>query len=79
MKNVPDDPKAAVPSNAALLKDLESLGKSMRRVVLKCQDRRLASRAFSRPGKPAGSGSVEQLEPVLQERMKAFHDRSGQT
>ncbi len=77
MKNVPDAPEGCSGLERGLLKELQSLGKSMRRVVLKCQDRRLASRPFYAQANLLTAGLLSNLD-LFKERMKAFHDRSGQ-
>jgi hypothetical protein len=77
MKNVPDDPEGCSDFERVLLKELQSLGKLMRRVVLKCQDRRLASRPFYAQANLLTAGLLSNLD-TFKERMKAFHDRSGQ-
>jgi hypothetical protein len=77
MKNVPHDPDGCSDFERVLLKELQSLGKSMRRVVLKCQDRRLASRPFYAQANLLTAGLLSNLD-TFKERMKAFHDRSGQ-
>ena len=77
MKNVPDDPDGCSDFERVLLKELQSLGKSMQRVALKCQDRRLASRPFYAQANLLTAGLLSNLD-TFQERMKAFHDRSGQ-
>jgi len=77
MKNVPDDPDGCSDFERVLLRELQSLQKSMRRVVLKCQDRRLASRPFYAQANLLTAGLLSNLD-TFKERMKAFHDRSGQ-
>ena len=77
MKNVPDDPEGCSDFERVLLRELQSLRNSMQRVVLKCQDRRLASRPFYAQANLLTAGLLSNLD-TFQERMKAFHDRSGQ-
>ena len=77
MKNVPDDPDGCSDFERMLLKELQSLGKSMRRVALKCQDRRLTSRPFYAQANLLTAGLLSNLD-TFKERIKAFHDRSGQ-
>jgi len=60
-----------------LLKELQSLQKSMQRVVLKCHDRRLASRPFYAQANLLTAGLLSNLD-TFKERIKDFHDRSGQ-
>ena len=77
MKNVPDDLEGCSDFERVLLKELQSLRKSMRRVVLKCRDRRLASRPFYAQANLLTAGLLSNLS-TFKERMKEFHDRSGQ-
>jgi len=77
MKNVPDDLDGCSDFERVLLRELRSLQKTMRRVVLKCQDRRLASRPFYAQANLLTAGLLSNLD-TFKERMKAFHDRSGQ-
>ena len=55
---------------------MEVLGKSIERVMAKCDDPRLASRAFWAQANLL-RGAVEHHR-AFWERMKEFHDRSGQ-
>jgi len=77
MKNVPDDPEGCSDFERVLLRELQSLRNSMQRVVLKCQDRRLASRPFYAQANLLTAGILSNLD-TFQERIKEFHDRSGQ-
>lgn len=77
MKNVPDDLDGCSDFERVLLKEFRSLQQSMRRVVLKCQDRRLESRPFYAQANLLTAGLLSNLD-TFKERMKAFHDRSGQ-
>jgi hypothetical protein len=77
MKNVPDDPDGCNEFERVLLRELQTLGKSMRRVVLKCQDRRLASRPFYAQANLLTAGLLSNLD-TFKERIQQFHDRSGQ-
>ncbi len=77
MKNVPDDLEGCNEFERVLLKELQSLQKSMQRVVLKCHDRRLASRPFYAQANLLTAGLLSNLD-TFKERMKEFHDRSGQ-
>ena len=54
-----------------------ALQKSMQRVVLKCHDRRLASRPFYAQANLLTAGLLSNLDS-FKERIKEFHDRSGQ-
>ena len=77
MKNVPEDREGCNPVERGLLRDLELLGKSMQRVTTKCDDPRLGSRAFLAQANLLCAGLLGTLGPFC-ERMKEFHDRSGQ-
>lgn len=77
MKRVPDDLEGCRDFERVLLKELQCLHQLMRRVALKCQDRRLASRPFYAQANLLTAGLLSNLDS-FQERMKAFHDRSGQ-
>ena len=48
----------------------------MRRVMVKCGDKRLASRAFFAQANLLSGGLLSIFEP-FSERMKEFYDRSG--
>jgi len=76
MKDVPEDREGCSDFERVLLKDLQILQKYMRRVMTKCTDDRLASRAFFAQGNLLAGGLLSLLEP-FQERTKEFHDRSG--
>jgi len=77
MKNVPDDLEGCNDFERVLLKELQSLRKLMQRVALKCHDRRLASRPFYAQANLLTASVLSNLD-TFQERMKEFHDRSGQ-
>jgi hypothetical protein len=77
MKHVPEDREGCNTWERGLLKELELLRKSMQRVMAGCQDRRLASRAFYAQANLLCAGLLGTLGP-FGERMKEFHDRSGQ-
>lgn len=76
MKQVPRDEEGCNDCEQGLLRDLESLGKLLQRVPLKCQDPRLTSRPFFAQANLLTGGLLSHLE-LFQERMKAFYDRSG--
>jgi hypothetical protein len=76
MTRVPEDLEGCNEFERVLLKDLEILQKYLRRVMAKCDDARLASRAFYAQANLLVGGLLSTLEP-FGERMKAFHDRSG--
>lgn len=77
MKNVPDDPEGCSVSEHALLKDLQSLGKLIRRVILKCEDDRLGGRPFYAQANLLTTGLLSNFD-LFSERIKELHDRSGQ-
>jgi len=76
MKNVPQDREGCNAFERALLGDFETLPKLMRRVMAKCQDTRLESRAFYAQANLVSGGLLSIFEP-FSERMKEFYDRSG--
>ena len=77
MKSVPDDLEGCSEFERVLLKDLEILRKSVQRVMVKCHDPRLTSRAFLAQAHLLTGGLLSQFES-FRERMKEFHDRCGQ-
>lgn len=77
LRSVPEDREGCTEQERVLLKDLQTLRKSIERVMAKCQDPRLASRAFYAQANLLAGGLLSILEP-LGERMKEFYDRSGQ-
>jgi hypothetical protein len=78
MKRVPDAGEGCNQFELLLLKDLQMLDKYLRRVMAKCEDRRLKSRAFHAQANLLTGGLLGQLE-VFEKTMKALHDRSGDT
>jgi hypothetical protein len=76
MKSVPEDLEGCNEFERVLLKDLQILQKYLQRVVTKCQDPRLKSRAFHAQANLLTGSLLSKLEPFC-ERMKAFHDRTG--
>jgi len=78
MKAVPADPDGCSEFERSVLNDLERLQKYMQWVPVKCQDRRLQSRAFFAQANLLTSGVLSMLQPFTQ-AMRRFHDRSGQT
>jgi hypothetical protein len=76
MKNVPQDREGCNAFERALLGDLEALQKGMRRVMAKCHDARLESRAFYAQANLLSGGLLSIFEP-FSERMREFYDRSG--
>jgi hypothetical protein len=76
MKSVPDDLEGCNEFERVLLKDLGIVQKYMQRVMAKCQDPRLVSRAFYAQANLLTGGLLSRLDP-FRERLKEFHDRSG--
>lgn len=76
MKSVPEDLEGCNPFERVLLKDLQILRKYMQRVMAKCHDPRLKSRAFYAQANLLTGGVLSALKPFY-EGIKEFHDRSG--
>jgi hypothetical protein len=76
MKQVPEDREGCNEFERVLLNDLQILRKYLRRVMLKCHDQRLQSRAFYAQANLFTAGLLSEFQPFW-ERMKAFYDRSG--
>jgi len=76
MKQVPEDREGCTEFERVLLGDLQILQRYLQRVLLKCQDERLQSRAFYAQAHLLTGGLLSQLSP-FSERMRAFYDRSG--
>jgi hypothetical protein len=76
LKRVPEDREACNAFERGLLHDLEVLQKSMQRVMAKCRDERLQSRAFHAQANLLCGGLLSTF-PLFSERMKEFYDRSG--
>lgn len=76
MKSVPEDLEGCREFERVLLGDLQILQKYMRRVMTKCHNPRLKSRAFYAQANLLTGGLLSTFEPFC-ERMKEFHDRSG--
>ena len=76
LKHVPEDREGCNEFERGLLRDLELLRKSMQRVMARCHDPRLASRAFLAQANLLCGGLLSTLAP-FGERMKEFYDRSG--
>jgi hypothetical protein len=77
LKSVPEDREGCNELERVLLKDLQSLQKSMQRVMVKCHDPRLKSRAFYAQANLLTGGLLSMFEPFC-ERIKEFYDRTGQ-
>lgn len=78
MKAVPADPDGCSDLERGVLNDLERLQKYMQFVPVKCQNKRLQSRAFFAQANLLTSGVLSMLGPFTQ-AMRSFHDRSGKT
>jgi hypothetical protein len=76
MKQVPEDLEGCNSFERRLLSDLQILSKYMQRVLAKCDDPRLKSRAFHAQANLL-SGGVLSLLKSFSERIRDFHDRSG--
>jgi hypothetical protein len=76
MKNVPDDAEGSNDFERVLLKDLQAVQKLMQRIMAKCHNDRLQSRAFFAQANLLLGSLLTKLKP-FGERMKEFHDRSG--
>ena len=76
MKRVPEDREGCNEFERVLLQEMQTLRKCMQRVMLKCQDERLQSRAFYAQANLLTGGLLSQFEPFC-ERMREFYDRSG--
>ena len=76
MKRVPEDRRGCSEFERVLLNDLQSLQKSMQRVMAKCHDSRLTSRAFYAQANLLTGGLLSMFPPFC-ERITEFYDRSG--
>lgn len=76
MKQVPADREGCSEPERMLLKDLQILRKYMQRVMMKCHDPNLNSRAFYAQANLLTAGLLSNL-PSFKERIQEFHDRSG--
>lgn len=76
MKNVPEDHEGCNEFERALLRDLDIVHKYMLRVMAKCHDARLASRAFHAQANLLTGGLLSHCE-TFRQSMEEFHDRSG--
>ena len=77
MQRVPQDPNGCQDFERVLLDDLQNLTKRMRRLMAKCQDQRLSTRAFFSQANLLTGQLLSQLEP-FSKTMRNFYDRSGQ-
>jgi len=78
LKQVPDDSDGCSKFERVLLGDLEILQKYMQRVMGKCSDQRLRSRAFWVQANLLSAGILSRSGAFCQ-TMRSFHDRSGKT
>ncbi|MGO9270422.1 MAG: ParB/RepB/Spo0J family partition protein [Terriglobia bacterium] len=76
LQRVPEDREGCNAFERGLLHDLQILQNSLRRVMVKFHDERLASRAFYAQANLVSGGLLSIFEP-FSERMKEFYDRSG--
>jgi len=76
MQAVPEDPDACNDFERALLRDLEQLLKLIGRVVTRCDDSRLKTRAFHAQANLLVAGLLSRRESFFK-KMEEFHDRSG--
>jgi hypothetical protein len=76
MRRVPDDVEGCSEVERALLQDLQTTIKSLRRVATKCQDARLQSQAFLAQAHLL-SGGLLSMWDSFRERIQVFHDRCG--
>jgi hypothetical protein len=77
MKRVPEDREGCNEFERVLLGDLQILQKYLQRVLVKFLDPRLKSRAFYAQANLLTGALLSKFDPFY-ERLKAFHDRSGQ-
>jgi len=76
MTNVPEDREGCSEPERALLKDLQTLQRYMRRVLTKCLSPSLKSRAFHAQANLLTAGLLSNLDS-FREGIQEFHDRSG--
>jgi hypothetical protein len=77
MKHVPEDREGCNEFERVLLKEMQILQKYLQRVLVKSLDPRLKSRAFYAQANLLTGALLSKFDPFC-ERLKAFHDRSGQ-
>ena len=77
IRRVPRDPDGCQDFERVLLHDLQTLTTQMRRLMAKCHDPRLTTRAFFAQANLLTGQLLSQFEP-FSETMKEFYDRSGQ-
>jgi predicted transcriptional regulator len=76
LDDVPEDPEGYSDFERALLKDLGRTQKYMQRVMGKCQDKRLKSRAFHAQAHLLSAGIIQSASAFIQ-TLRQLHDRSG--
>ena len=76
LKGVPEDREGCCEFERVLLRELQILRRAMQRVMAKCHDPRLRSRAFHAQANLLCAGLLSTWEP-FGERMKEFYDRTG--
>jgi len=77
MQKVPQDSDGCHDFERILLSDLQSFHKQMRRLMAKCQDKRLSTHAFFSQANLLTGQLLSQFEP-FSKTMRDFYDRSGQ-
>jgi hypothetical protein len=77
MKRVPEDREGCSAVERMFLKDLESLQKSIERVLATRHDKRLASQGFYAIANVLAASLLSSF-PSCSERIKELYDRSGQ-
>jgi hypothetical protein len=75
LKGVPEDREGCNRFERGLLRDLELVQQCIERVMARCHDPRLASRAFHAQANLLCAGLLSTLTPFF-ERMKEFYDRT---
>lgn len=78
LKAVPEDPDGCSGLERSVLNDMERLQKYLQSVPVKCQNKRLQSRAFFAQANLLSAGVLSMLDSFTQ-AMRKFYDRSGQT
>ena len=77
LRKVPADPDGCSPFERGMLKDLETTGKYMQRVMGKSSDPRLKTRVFHAEANLLVAGILSRSKAFFQ-TMRQLHDRSGQ-
>jgi hypothetical protein len=76
MQTAPEDPEGCNDFERTLLRDLEQLLKFFVRVMARCDDSRLQTRAFHAQANLLVAGLLSRRESFFK-KMEEFHDRSG--